>query len=113
MIDEPARLENFVALSLLKSVRYLQDSKGVNTTLSYLRTRDNKEVDFALVTDDTLQEIIEVKTSDTTPSKTLIYFGERQNVPMTQVVKNMSRPELLTDGVRIVRMKEYLEGLAL
>lgn len=113
VIDEAARLENFVALSLLKSVKYLQDSKGKNTALSYLRTKDNKEVDFALVTDDILQEIIEVKTSDTTPSKTLIYFGERQKVPMTQVVKNMSRPELLADGVRIVRMKEYLEGLAL
>lgn len=113
VIDEAARLENLVALSLLKSTKYLQDSQGINMTLAYLRTKDNKEVDFAIVKDDALQEIIEVKTSDTTPSKILRYFGERQDVPMIQLVQHMSQMELLSDGVRIVRMKEYLEQLAM
>lgn len=106
-----AQLENLVALSLIKQVKYLQDTQGIQGTLAYLRTKDNREVDFALVRDNVLQEIIEVKTSDTQPSSTLRYFGERQNVPMTQVVKEMRHAEIVSAGVRVVRLKEYLEGL--
>jgi len=113
VIDEGARLENFVALSLLKHMKYLYDTRGENRTLAYLRTKDSREVDFALVHDDALEEIIEVKTSDTQPSQSLRYFGEKQKVPMIQLVKNMPHRELLSNDIRIVRIKEYLEELAM
>lgn len=111
--DSAARFENFVALSLVKHAYYLHDTKGVNLTISYLRTKDNREVDFAIVQDDALAELVEVKISDTQPSAALRYYKERHQVPVVQVVKEMRHQELDANGVRIVRAKEYLEGLAM
>ncbi len=49
--------------------------RGSSNRLMYLRTKEGKEVDFVLV--DALrgpEKIIEVKYSDTAPSKNLLYF---------------------------------------
>ncbi len=48
--DPGGRLENFVGLSLLKSLYLKEDSEGVEKKLTYLRTKEGKEVDFAIIT---------------------------------------------------------------
>jgi len=62
--DEGIRLENLVAVSLLKHLNWVEDSKGIRCSLQTLRTKEKKEVDFVMVEDDTLKLIVEVKLSD-------------------------------------------------
>ncbi len=112
LVEGPAaRLENLVALSLVKDTAYRRDAKGEDIAIAYVRTKEDREVDFAIVKDGTLVELIEVKTSDTQPAPQLRYFMARNGAQATQVVKDMRHSELISGGVRIVRMKEYLEGL--
>ncbi|RJQ31972.1 ATP-binding protein [Candidatus Parcubacteria bacterium] len=112
--DAGARLENLIALSLLKHAQYLKDTKGASLSLAYIRTKDGREADFAVTENDVLKEIIEVKTSDASPSKHLKYFAERhKGAAATQLVKEMRHRELSVDNIRIARIKEYLEGLAI
>jgi len=113
VVDPAARFENFVALALLKHSFYLHDMKGINMQVAYVRTKEDREVDFALIIDDELQELIEVKTSDTTAAASLQYYHKRLNVPVTQVVKDMRHAELSSNEVRIVRAQEFLKHLAL
>jgi predicted AAA+ superfamily ATPase len=87
--DEGARLENTVAVSLLKHVQYLQDAKGSDVSLHYLRTKDGREVDFALAQNVELTEFLEVKLSDEAPSRNLAYFKARHSaVRAVQLVHN-------------------------
>ncbi len=79
----------------------------------FIRTRDSREVDFAIIDDEMLKTLIEVKTSDTAPSHTLTYLGTRHIVEMVQIVKDMPHQELRINDVRVVRMREYLEGLSI
>lgn len=114
VLDAAARLENLVALSLLKHAQYLRDIKGVAMSLKYIRTKDGREVDFAITEEDSLTEIIEVKTSDGSPSKNLKYFAKRhKGILAIQLVKETRHKELLVDNVRIARLREYLEELAI
>ncbi|MHB2025447.1 MAG: DUF4143 domain-containing protein [Elusimicrobiota bacterium] len=62
--DEGVRLENTAAACLLKHVHYLQDAKGREVSLHYIRTKDGKEVDFALADKGELTHLIEVKLCD-------------------------------------------------
>lgn len=112
VVDISARLENLVALSLFKHIQYLKDTRGATLELAYIRTKDGREIDFAITENGDLKEIIEIKTSDTSPSKHLKYFTERHDgIETKQIVKEMRHKELLTDGIHVLRMKEYLEGL--
>lgn len=43
-----ARLENIVASALLKELQFIEDTKGLQTSLNYLRTKDGKEIDFLI-----------------------------------------------------------------
>jgi uncharacterized protein len=70
--DIGAKIENLTAVCLLKHVYAKRDYDGENFALHYLRTKDGLEVDFALVNDDKLETILEVKHSDTTLSKGLL-----------------------------------------
>ena len=73
--DEGKRLENTCAVCLLKHVQYLQDTAGENIALSYVRTKDGREVDFAICKEDKITSLIEVKLSDRKPSPGLHIFG--------------------------------------
>lgn len=66
--DPAARLENLVALSLLKHAKYLHDTKGEDITIAYVRTKEDREVDLVIVKDGALAQLVEVKTSDTQPA---------------------------------------------
>jgi len=111
--DEGIIFENFVAVSLLKDVLGRNDYLGKSERLRYLRTKDAKEVDFALVSNDSdVREIIEVKLSDASLSKNLKYFSDKYNLLATQVVKNLKR-EKQFGQIKIVQAQNYLIGLFL
>ena len=91
--DEGARFENLIATSLLKRLHYLEDRDGYRYELRYIRDKEGREVDFVIVKDGKIEELIEAKYSDETISRSLAYYAERLKPPKaTQIVANLRRP---------------------
>lgn len=61
--DYGARIENFVASHLLKSIHFWTDTGKGKYELYFLRTKDQKEIDFIVTENDKPWLIIEVKAS--------------------------------------------------
>jgi uncharacterized protein len=57
------------------------DYKGEPYSLHYLRTKDGQEVDFALVKEENLEKILEVKQANKTISSSLKLFHNKYNLP--------------------------------
>lgn len=109
--DEGVRLENTTAAALLKHVQYLQDAKGQDVSLHYIRTKEGREIDFALAAKGALTHFVEVKLSDETASRNLRYFKERYpGVSAVQLVHN-ARNEQQIDGIAVVRLGDWLAQL--
>ncbi len=91
--DEGARFENLVAASLLKRLHFLEDRDGYRYELRYIRDKEGREVDFVVLKDGRLEELIETKYSDEDISKHLIYYAERlKPEKTTQIVAKLKRP---------------------
>lgn len=111
--DDGAKLENFVALSLLKSVVAENDYLAKTKKLNYIRTKDGREVDFATCDEEGgIDNLIEVKRADANISANLIYFSNKYNLAGIQLVKELKR-ERQVDNLRLVRAEDYLQGLYL
>lgn len=110
--NEGARFENFIAGCLLKHVFGKIDYEAEIYSLHYLQTKDKKEVDFALIKDEKIEKIIEVKQSDPNPSAGLCYFHEKYNLPAIQLVKNLKR-EKKEGRIEIVEAQNFLKSLFL
>lgn len=110
--DIGAKLENFVAVSLLKSIYGRQDILAEEVKLHYLRTTDGKEIDFAIVKNDAIETMIEVKTSDDNISKGLRYFYQRHSQAAIQLVLSL-RNEYQDHGIHVLKLEKYLSSLYL
>lgn len=109
--DEGIKVENLVAVSLLKHVYGKQDIEGSRTELSYLRTRDKRKVDFCLIEDGEPVRMIEVKLSDDKSAKNLLYFHEKYNIPATQLVFKLKH-EMMTNDIEIRDGLRFLKNLS-
>ena len=91
--DEGARFENLVAASLLKRLHFFEDRDGYRYDLRYIRDKEGREVDFAVIKEGRLIELIEAKYSDDNISKHLLYYAKRlKPEKVTQIVANIRRP---------------------
>jgi len=91
--DEGVRFENLVATSLLKRLHFLEDRDGYCYELRYIRDKEGREVDFAVIKDGHLEELIEAKYSDDSISRHLQYYAERlKPEKATQIVAKIRRP---------------------
>lgn len=72
--DNGARAETFVACHLLKAVDAWTDLGLGRFELRYLRDKLKREVDFLIVRDRKPWCLVEVKTSETSLSESLLYF---------------------------------------
>jgi predicted AAA+ superfamily ATPase len=89
---EEARLENLAALALLKWCDFERDTKGRNVNLMYYRDTSEREVDFVITEDKSILACIEVKSSDESPSKSLIYLTDKIHPKHSiQLVKNSTK----------------------
>lgn len=99
--DEGETFENLVATHLLKRLHYLEDHEGYRCELRYIRDKEGREVDFAIIIDGVLEELIEVKYSNEEISRPLRYFTERLAPKRsTQIVANLEKP-YDKDGIRV------------
>jgi uncharacterized protein len=110
--DDGAKFENFVASCFYKHVITKTDYFGEEWKLHYLRTKDGKEVDFALIKADQIEQAIEVKLSDKELAKSLVWFHERFNIPSVQIVKNL-KTEYQKGTISVLKANEYLKKLFL
>jgi len=110
--DAGIKFENFVAGSLLKHVLGSVDYVGKETALQYLRTKEGKEVDFAIVEGGQISELIEVKLTDGTLSNNLKYFSDKYDLKGFQVVKELKREKSI-GNIDIISAIDYLKNLFL
>ena len=108
--DEGIRLENLVAVSLLKHLNWIEDSKGRRCELKTLRTKEKKEVDFVMVEEDEPKLILEVKLSNAEISPSLLYFHKKYNLKGAQIVKNL-KTERMEKGIQLRRAVNFLKDL--
>jgi uncharacterized protein len=112
--DAGAKLENLVACALLKEIHSRQDCLGEDLSLKYLRTKDGREVDFAVVRDGEVERLIEVKHNDPRPSRHFAHF--RRIYPRaraTQLVQHLDRERTCPDGLEVRRAATWLAELDL
>ncbi len=104
------RVENLVAVSLLKDTYGKHDILGKNIHLNYIRDREKREIDFCISEDDSLVKLYEVKNSDDQPTKALRYFSKKYNIPAAQIVFNLKN-EHINSGIEILDGLNFLRGL--
>ncbi len=111
--DFGARLENLVALCLLKYCHFERDSKGRELVLHYYRDKSGREVDFVVSERTEVLACIEVKTSDAAPSNSLRYLAKRTGAKHAiQLVQNLDR-EVDYGQIKIRRLADWLAKIAL
>jgi predicted AAA+ superfamily ATPase len=109
--NEGVHLENTVAVCLLKYTEYLNDVKGKENSLNYLKTKDGKEVDFVIVEDNEVNYLLEVKLSDSNLSKSLFFFADQfSRARAFQLVHNLRQEEHIK-GINLVRASDWLANL--
>ena len=117
--DDGAKFENLVANALLKNLHFKEDTKGIHTQLHYIKTKDGKEVDFAIIQDKQITHLIEAKWRDAKPSHALNYFKDRlqpkQKTPIIQVqaIRYLDRDFSTANGIQVCQATPWLETLAL
>jgi uncharacterized protein len=71
------KIENLVALHLLKRNQFLEDTQGHQLRLGYIRDKKKREIDFVITQDQKLTHLIEVKKSDDQFNSHLNYYSLR------------------------------------
>ncbi|MCD4805639.1 MAG: ATP-binding protein [Desulfobacterales bacterium] len=108
--DEGARFENLIATSLLKRLHFLEDRDGYRYELRYIRDKEGREVDFVIVKEGELEELIEAKFSDENISKSLLYYAKRLNPKRaTQIVATTKRP-FDKNQIKVTDPVSYFQG---
>lgn len=108
--NDGARLENFVATTLLKRLHFMEDYYGHRCGLHYIRDKDGREVDFITTINHTISELIEVKNADTTISSNLKYYSQKLKPERTvQLVANLKRP-FTQDHILVTNPMDYFKN---
>jgi predicted AAA+ superfamily ATPase len=84
--DDAAVFENFVACHLLKKIHFLEDCYGDSYEICYIRDKSKREVDFAILKNGKLEELIEVKWRDEKTSTALKYYSEKLHPSKSQQI---------------------------
>lgn len=109
--DLGARLENTVALALLKELHFLEDTTGSKVALHYLRDKEKREVDFMVLIDNKPAMIIEVKVSDDVFAKSLFRFHSiLKEAQAFQIVYNLKKPKS-KDNINMLSAHQFLSHL--
>jgi predicted AAA+ superfamily ATPase len=107
------RMENQVALHLLKACMFWTDTAEGEFELCFVRTKERREVDFAVLRDRKPWLLVECKTNEKEPAKDLIAF--------TKLLKPARSVQLIADesverryaehGVMVLGYERFLSGL--
>jgi len=105
--NEGARLENLVANTIIKRLNFIEDYYGKRCRLYYIRDKEGREVDFVIYIDNVIQDLIEVKTTNTDISKSLKYYAKKLKPKRAiQIVGNLKRP-FDSNGIHVTNPIAY------
>jgi predicted AAA+ superfamily ATPase len=105
------KLENLVALHLLKRNFFLEDTQGETRSLGFIRDKLKREVDFVTMADGKIEYLIEVKNSDDSLSRSLKYFTESVKPTRSlQLVRYLKQDKDYGD-VKVRSLISFLEQL--
>jgi len=116
MLCKIVGMKRYLYSQVLKDIRKMvvitgQRQVGKNVDLQYLRTKDGMEIDFDLTVDDVPEHLIEVKLTDSAPSRPQMNFAGRfPHARCIQLVHNL-RHEEHRGGVDMVRAGQWLAQL--
>jgi len=104
--DAGPRFENVVACHLLKACHYWTDAGYGEFSLSYVRNRDGRELDFLIVRDGAPWLPVETKRADVTIAPAFRTFAHRLGCPtaLQLVARPDVRAEHDVDGTRVIVM---------
>jgi len=103
-----AKLENVVALAIIRDLHFLEDTTGSRVSLHYLRDKEKNEVDFLVVIDHKPTYMIEVKVSDDSFSKSLFRFQAfLKETKAVQLVYNLKRKKARQE-MKMTTVDEFL-----
>ena len=109
--DTGAKLENVIAVCLRKWLHFLEDTKGKNTQLCYVRDKEKREVDFLVEIDRKIDFLIEVKVSEANLSKPLLRFHNKLKPrESVQLVEATTRTKTV-QGISITSAADWLAKL--
>jgi len=112
--DSGTKLENLTACALLKEIHYIEDCYGEQAQLYYLKTKDNREIDFFVTRDEAPFLMIEVKWADSAPSRNFSIFDKYfPGVKKVQIVKKLDREKTYPDETEIRSAHNWLANLSL
>jgi len=100
--DSGTRFENIVAVTLLRMAARFNETGFGNYDIRYIRDREKREVDFVLVKDNEPAALFEAKERDTNITTSGIYYGERMNLPLFQVVRKAKKVEMFPNNRYVV-----------
>lgn len=109
--DEGARFENLVATHLLKTIQFLEDRDGYKYELRYIRDKEEREVDFVILRDKKILELIEVKWSESAVQKSLEYYSEKLKPPMATQIVGTLKQKFVRGKLQVVSGLENLRAL--
>lgn len=110
--EDGIRMENIIASHLLKWCDFTKDFGFNPLQLYYIRDKEKREVDFLLTKNNKPLLLIEVKSSSTTPTKSLNYFAQRLKIPYKFLIsfKKLERNGS-TGDVRVMDAASFLGEL--
>ena len=109
--DTGVKLENAVAVSLRKWLHFLEDTKGDDTQLCYVRDKEKREVDFLVEIDKKIDLLIEVKVSEENLSANLRYFHRKLKPrESVQLVETSTRTKTV-ESIFITSAADWLAEL--
>ena len=111
-----ARLENLVALHLLRLTHWLEDVVGEEIELRYFKDIDGHEVDFILLRKRQPWIAIEVKSSEQVLDRNLEYLLERVHIPYAFQLhlkgeKDYRVKDIGKSRVRVMPLVRFLQNL--
>ncbi|HSB05678.1 MAG TPA: ATP-binding protein [Thermodesulfobacteriota bacterium] len=96
--DQGRRFENLMAVSLVRmAARFTEMGLGVFEVM-YIRDKEKREDDFALIKDNKPTALFETKEGDSEISPSGRYFGKRLGIPLYQIVHGFGRCEAFPDN---------------
>ncbi len=106
-----ARLENVVASALYKRLHFLEDTRGENRELLYIRDRQKREVDFLTLKEMEPEWLVEVKQGEDSLSSSLLHFSKIfPKANCFQVVNELNRERIAQD-IRVLTAESFLSQL--
>jgi predicted AAA+ superfamily ATPase len=112
--DPHARFENLVAVELLRAVSSWNALGHGRFSLSFIRTKDQREVDFIIADDGRPFLLVDACMDAREPTTAMVKFQSALNVPAVQLVRSAEGYRRFSNSgqtILVVPARQYLAGL--